>query len=251
MSSRYIARVLLDPIDDEQRSTTSACPTRYINSLQRKIRILNFTPPSIRQPCSSSLLKPALFPPSSISLFLPSKNASLVAHFPQLPPPSPPPRPLSRACRRSTDSHLGTGRGPNNQSVAHRANSYVLSLILISTDATLECQIYYYAPTGQAVAAGEFPPAWTPATIVANDTNALAKYQSIQSQIPNIQPNGYQPDSLEGNWTNYTYPASDPNCWWTYSGCTTPKLTGLSPDLSSVPEVCSIPFLFGPSSLPS
>ena len=104
-------------------------------------------------------------------------------------------------------------------------------------DATTECTPYYYAPVGQAVAAGKFPPVWTPATIIANDNNALAKYQSIQSQIPNIPPNGYQPASLEGNWTNFTYPASDPDCWWTYGQCTTPKLAGLPPDLAAVPEV--------------
>ncbi|KAG9312594.1 carbohydrate esterase family 4 protein [Chiua virens] len=104
------------------------------------------------------------------------------------------------------------------------------------TNTTQECIPYYYAPVGQAVSAGKFPPVWTPATIIANDTNAQAKYQSIQSQIPNISPNGYQPASLEGNWTNFTYPSSDPNCWWTYDQCTTPKLQGLPPDLAAVPE---------------
>jgi hypothetical protein len=104
------------------------------------------------------------------------------------------------------------------------------------TNGTAECVPYYYAPVGAAVAAGQFPPVWTPATILASDTNALAKYQSIQSQIPNIPPNGYQPDSLEGNWTNFTYPSSDPDCWWTYSTCTVPKLAGLPPDLAAVPE---------------
>jgi hypothetical protein len=106
---------------------------------------------------------------------------------------------------------------------------------------------YYYAPVGAAVAAGQFPPVWTPATILASDTNALAKYQSIQSQIPNIPPNGYQPDSLEGNWTNFTYPSSDPDCWWTYSTCTVPKLAGLPPDLAAVPEVL-LPLSLGPRS---
>ncbi|KAF8546838.1 hypothetical protein OG21DRAFT_1028518 [Imleria badia] len=104
------------------------------------------------------------------------------------------------------------------------------------TNPNVECTPYYYAPVGQAVAAGKFPPVWTPATIVQGDTNALAKYQSIQSQIPNIPPNGVQPGSLEGNWSNFTYPASDPDCWWTWAQCTTPKLAGLPPDLAAVPE---------------
>ncbi|KAF8546037.1 hypothetical protein OG21DRAFT_1264723, partial [Imleria badia] len=104
------------------------------------------------------------------------------------------------------------------------------------TDPTTECTPYYYAPVSEAIAAGKFPPIWTPATIVQGDTNALAKYQSIQSQIPNIPPNGNQPGSLEGDWTGVTYPANDPNCWWTYTKCTTPKLPGLPPDLTAVPE---------------
>ncbi|KAI9454636.1 carbohydrate esterase family 4 protein [Boletus coccyginus] len=104
------------------------------------------------------------------------------------------------------------------------------------TDPSVECTPYYFAPVGQAVSAGKFPPVWTPATIIANDTNALAKYQSIQSQIPNIPPNGVQPGSLEGNWTNFTYPSTDPNCWWTYAQCTTPKVSGIPPDLAAVPE---------------
>ncbi|KAG6373696.1 carbohydrate esterase family 4 protein [Boletus reticuloceps] len=103
-------------------------------------------------------------------------------------------------------------------------------------DPSVECSLYYYAPVGQAVSAGKFPPVWTPATIIPNDTIALAKYQSIQSQIPNISPNGQQPGSLQGNWSNFTYPPTDPNCWWTYHQCTTPKLAGLPPDLAAVPE---------------
>ncbi|OAX33219.1 glycoside hydrolase/deacetylase [Rhizopogon vinicolor AM-OR11-026] len=89
-----------------------------------------------------------------------------------------------------------------------------------------------------ATLAGKFPTIWQPATIVSNDTDAQAKYQSIQSQIPNIQPKGTQPASLEGDFSNFTptYPSSDPDCWWTYDQCTTPKLAGLPPDLAAVPE---------------
>ncbi|KIK92445.1 carbohydrate esterase family 4 protein [Paxillus rubicundulus Ve08.2h10] len=104
------------------------------------------------------------------------------------------------------------------------------------TDPNEECTPYYYAPVGQAVAAGQFPPLWTPATILDNDTNAQNKYNSISGQIPNIAPKGTQPQSLEGNWTGFSYPSTDPDCWWTFDQCTTPKLAGLSPDLSVVPE---------------
>ncbi|KAG1748053.1 carbohydrate esterase family 4 protein [Suillus lakei] len=108
------------------------------------------------------------------------------------------------------------------------------------TDPNQECTVYYYEPVSAAMAAGQFPPIWplTPATILTSDTDAQAKYQSIQSQIPNIQPKGTQPGSFTGDFSNFTptYPSSDPDCWWTYDQCTTPKLAGLPPDLAVVPE---------------
>lgn len=33
-----------------------------------------------------------------------------------------------------------------------------------------------------------------------------------------------------------SYPSHDPDCWWTQTGCTTPKASGLSNDISSCPE---------------
>lgn len=106
------------------------------------------------------------------------------------------------------------------------------------TDPNQECTAYSYQPVSAALAAGQFPAIWTLATIVTSDTNAQARYQSIQSQIPNIQPKGTQPGSLTGDFSNFTptYPPSDPDCWWTYDQCTTPKLAGLPPDLAAVPE---------------
>ncbi|KAI9459537.1 carbohydrate esterase family 4 protein [Boletus coccyginus] len=95
------------------------------------------------------------------------------------------------------------------------------------TDPNVECTPYYFQPVGDAMDAGQYPPLWTVADIIANDVNANAKYQSIQSQILNIPPN-----DLSGS----NYPDDDPNCWWTYSGCTTPKHAGLSPDQVAVPE---------------
>ncbi|KAG1850544.1 carbohydrate esterase family 4 protein [Suillus tomentosus] len=104
------------------------------------------------------------------------------------------------------------------------------------TDPNQECTPYSYAPVTAALAANKFPPIWTIATILPNDTNAQAKYQSIQSQIPNIQPNGSPASTSTGNFSGFTYPSSDPDCWWTFDQCTTPKLAGLPPDLAGVPE---------------
>jgi peptidoglycan/xylan/chitin deacetylase (PgdA/CDA1 family) len=100
------------------------------------------------------------------------------------------------------------------------------------TDPNLECTPYYYAPSGQFV--NEFPPIWQPATLLANDSQGQAMWANISSSIPtNILPKG----QLNGSTINETYNGvTDTDCWWTVSQCTTPKLAGLSPDVSSVPE---------------
>ena len=117
-------------------------------------------------------------------------------------------------------------------------------------DPNVECAPYDYAPVDQAVAAGQFPTIWEVASILPNDAAALARYQSIQSQIPNIPPNGVQADSIDGDWSGYNYPSDDPYCWWTYSLCTTPKLAGLPADVTTVPEVRLDCPLVGPAHTP-
>ncbi|KAI0295340.1 chitin deacetylase [Multifurca ochricompacta] len=100
------------------------------------------------------------------------------------------------------------------------------------SDPALECTPYYYAPSGQFV--HNFPPIWQPATLLANDTAGQAMWANISSSIPaNIQPKG----QLNGSTINVTYDSvNDPDCWWSVRQCTIPKLAGLSPDVSSVPE---------------
>ncbi|KAL4076622.1 carbohydrate esterase family 4 protein [Scleroderma yunnanense] len=101
-------------------------------------------------------------------------------------------------------------------------------------DSSQECTPYYYAPVGDQKA--NFPTSWTVATIVPGDTEAQTMFESIQSQIPNISPKGQQPQSLTGNWSGFTYDPSDPDCWWTWQKCTTPKAAGLPDDISMLPE---------------
>ncbi|TFY73368.1 hypothetical protein EWM64_g10644 [Hericium alpestre] len=100
------------------------------------------------------------------------------------------------------------------------------------TDGNQECTPYFYAPSGNAI--HNFPPIWTPATILSNDTEAMQKWQNISSSVPtNIQPKG----TNQGNFTGVNYDiANDPDCWWSAHQCTTPKLAGLAPDVSNVPE---------------
>ncbi|KAJ7620665.1 hypothetical protein B0H17DRAFT_1172887 [Mycena rosella] len=71
-----------------------------------------------------------------------------------------------------------------------------------------------------------------PTAILPKDTAGLAKFSAMSANIPDIAPRG----TLTGDMTNVDYSDSDPDCWWTYSQCVTPKLSGLKPDVSSVPE---------------
>ncbi|KAH7905995.1 carbohydrate esterase family 4 protein [Hygrophoropsis aurantiaca] len=115
------------------------------------------------------------------------------------------------------------------------------------TDPSLECSPYSYAPVSNALSS--FPAMYQPATIVASDYAAQEKYQSMIGQIPNIAPKGTQPASLMGDFSGLSYPNSDPDCWWTDTKCTTPKLAGLSPDITSLPEPDTLGYGFddGPS----
>ncbi|KAJ7734491.1 carbohydrate esterase family 4 protein [Mycena maculata] len=102
------------------------------------------------------------------------------------------------------------------------------------TDPSTECTAYAYAPVTAAKA--NFPEIWTPVTaIYPNDTAAYAKFTAMNASIPDISPKG----TMAGDFSNFTptYPATDPDCWWTYHQCTTPSAaSGLSPDVASVPE---------------
>jgi len=109
-------------------------------------------------------------------------------------------------------------------------------------DPTQECTAYYYQPSASQLY--NFPTIWQPASILSNDTDAQAKYQSIQSAIPNIQPKGTQPASLMGNFSGNQYSSSDPDCWWTYDKCITPKISGLPPDVAAAPEPETLGFGF-------
>jgi hypothetical protein len=93
---------------------------------------------------------------------------------------------------------------------------------------------------------------WVTATILPNDTTAQALFAQInatvQQKVPNI---GVKPSTGTVNST-YVSPAdwmtsrsppdglqdrSDPDCWWTWQGCTTPASDlGIASDLYEIPE---------------
>ena len=80
-------------------------------------------------------------------------------------------------------------------------------------DPAKECTPYYYAPSGQFI--NNFPPVWTPAKLLANDSEGLAKWASIKSSIPtNIQPKGKITDSTAG--VNYDCSVDSDCCEWLF-----------------------------------
>lgn len=108
-------------------------------------------------------------------------------------------------------------------------------------DPTTECTYYTYAPV--AAANASFPEIWQPATLLASDTEGNAYWNSIKASVPtNIPVKG----TMAGDFTNFTptYSPSDPDCWWTYDKCDTPKLSGLVSDITSTPEPLSLGYGF-------
>lgn len=109
-----------------------------------------------------------------------------------------------------------------------------------AADAQEECTYYDYPPNDSTVK--DFPPNWVqPATLLPNDATAQALWAQIKPSIPtNIAPRG----TVNGDFSGVNYPSSDPDCWWTYSQCTTPKLAGLVPDITGIPEPQSLGYGF-------
>ncbi|KJA15621.1 carbohydrate esterase family 4 protein [Hypholoma sublateritium FD-334 SS-4] len=98
---------------------------------------------------------------------------------------------------------------------------------------TLECTPYGYQPVTNAIV--QFPPIWEIATIVDNDATAAAKWASIQPNVPDIAPKNISLN-ITAAVGGADYSHTDPDCWWSFAKCTTPKLSGLVADISSVPE---------------
>lgn len=109
-------------------------------------------------------------------------------------------------------------------------------------DPNVECSYYNYPPVSSQV--GNFPPNWVqPAVLLPNDAAGQAKWNSIKDSIPtNIPVKG----TVKGDFSNFTptYSPTDPDCWWTFDKCDTPKLAGLQPDIINVPEPMTLGYGF-------
>ncbi|EEB90920.1 hypothetical protein MPER_10810, partial [Moniliophthora perniciosa FA553] len=100
-----------------------------------------------------------------------------------------------------------------------------------------ECQTYPYPLITQHQT--EFPESGKKATILPNDSVARVKWEQMLAAgtIPQIAP---KPASGGAG----KYDPSDPDCWWTYNGCTTPKREGVPPDVTMVPEPSTLGYGF-------
>jgi len=109
------------------------------------------------------------------------------------------------------------------------------------TDPNQECIPYSYPPVVAQLS--NFPLIWTPATLLPNDTEGQAKWQSIQASIPTDIP---VKGTLAGDFSNFTptYSPTDPDCWWPAKKCVQPKLSGLPPDIVTMPEPMSLGYGF-------
>nr|GAT59278.1 carbohydrate esterase family 4 protein [Mycena chlorophos] len=104
------------------------------------------------------------------------------------------------------------------------------------TDPVTECTpANNFAPVAAAVAASSFPAIWLPVqSLLPNDSEGAAKFAAMSGSIPNIAPKGVL--GVLNETIEDTYPAADPDCWWTVATCVTPKAPGVNPDIASVPE---------------
>lgn len=88
--------------------------------------------------------------------------------------------------------------------------------------------------------ASRYPPTGQIANILPNDDEANALFKKMSSdpqmqKILRVNPKGSADGT--GNFKGYNYDgSSDPDCWWTWSQCMTPKAPGLVPDISTCNE---------------
>ncbi|SCZ95714.1 BZ3500_MvSof-1268-A1-R1_Chr8-1g09748 [Microbotryum saponariae] len=96
-------------------------------------------------------------------------------------------------------------------------------------DPAKECTAYTYAPL--AAFQSSYPTIWKIADLQHAGVTDSAKnlFATVSAGLPSIAPRG----TTDGDWSNVKYSTTDdPDCWWTSTLCTTPKLLSLPPDVT-------------------
>ncbi|ORX53585.1 chitin deacetylase [Hesseltinella vesiculosa] len=106
-----------------------------------------------------------------------------------------------------------------------------------SYDLATECTSYVPDPSLFNFTASEWPTVWQTAT--SNGINSSAEFTTLYNSIawanaPNIPVRTLNTDGSM-NTAGYDV-VNDPNCWWTVSGCTVPKLADVNKDIYQCPE---------------
>jgi peptidoglycan/xylan/chitin deacetylase (PgdA/CDA1 family) len=106
-----------------------------------------------------------------------------------------------------------------------------------SYDVNAECT--YYSPDTSLFTfnSSEWPTIWQTAT--SNGMSESEEFKSLYNSIdwtkaPNIQPRTMTADGAL-DMSNYSS-TEDPDCWWSASTCTTPKLSDVNADIYRCPE---------------
>ncbi|CAO0794532.1 unnamed protein product [Mucor circinelloides] len=106
-----------------------------------------------------------------------------------------------------------------------------------SIDPTQECA--YYTPDASLFTfnASEWPSIWEVAT--TNGMNESAEFLSVYNSIDWTKAPNISVRTLDANGnldtTGYNT-ATDPDCWWTATTCTSPKISDINDDISKCPE---------------
>lgn len=116
-----------------------------------------------------------------------------------------------------------------------------------SYDPTVECT--YYTLPGLTINAAEWPTIW--ATASTNGMNTSAEFTTLYNSInwanaPNITVRTEVNGALD--FTGYDA-STDPDCWWSSSTCTTPKLADVNADIfrCEEPETWGLTYDDGPN----
>ncbi|KAI3617300.1 hypothetical protein CBS9595_003209 [Malassezia furfur] len=97
-----------------------------------------------------------------------------------------------------------------------------------------QCTSYEDQGVEQMKQQNEFPAPDQIASILDNDQEARALYNEIKGGIPNIDVRQASSDHTSFGTNNY--PSSDPDCWWSWTGCHKPKHPNILPDITQCKE---------------
>ncbi|KAL8290260.1 hypothetical protein RQP46_003199 [Phenoliferia psychrophenolica] len=100
------------------------------------------------------------------------------------------------------------------------------------TDPNAECTAYAI-PAVTAIKS-TYPTIWQHANVSFTGATAYDKalFAKMNGSIPNIKPKG----TPTGDFSSVVYNATDTDCWWSWSKCTTPKIKTLPADIVTCPE---------------